>query len=403
MIPSSSCLFMLLMFCAFVRCSTNFFDHSNFHFDFHGTRSSRSSPPTKQQDNEYYKVLGLSSSAIDREIKQAYRKKAMKMHPDKGGNEEAFKKLVEAYEVLSDPKKRQLYDRFGKDGVAAKNENLDGDFRDLFNRFGGFKTSFSVPIVYRVELDLKDFLVGRKLTVMLPGRDEKFVLNIEAGMMHGMEIKGNCFNKLGNHVGMNVIFVLQQKIHPVYSRKNADLLMEMKISLYEALTGFEKRITHLDGKEYVICNSPNRMVDFGDVYLIEGLGMPVFTPNKQDPSSSPRPLLKQGRLFVKFQVKMPSIMRKFCGEEKRVLKMLLSEQEASDHTTIDPEAIGSDNEFDNTGNLQTIGGSTAKNDVDRTNGRCVLKPATLNDFGLCGGETEEEEFDFAHPFGSFFF
>ena len=70
-------------------------------------------------NEDYYKVLGLTKSATSDEIKRAYRKLAVKYHPDKNpGNkaaEEKFKKVSEAYEVLSDPKKRADYDQFGPD------------------------------------------------------------------------------------------------------------------------------------------------------------------------------------------------------------------------------------------------------------------------------------------------
>jgi len=72
---------------------------------------------------DYYEVLGISRGASDREIKDAYRQLALKFHPDKNqgdkGAEEKFKEINEAYEALSDPKKRQLYDQYGHAGVGA--------------------------------------------------------------------------------------------------------------------------------------------------------------------------------------------------------------------------------------------------------------------------------------------
>ena len=62
---------------------------------------------------DYYKTLGVSKNATAEEIKKAYRKLARENHPDAGGDEEKFKEINEAYEVLSDDKKRQLYDRYG--------------------------------------------------------------------------------------------------------------------------------------------------------------------------------------------------------------------------------------------------------------------------------------------------
>lgn len=68
---------------------------------------------------DYYKTLGIQSGANEDEIKKAYRKMALKFHPDKNKDanaEEKFKEIAEAYEVLSDPKKRTIYDQFGEEG-----------------------------------------------------------------------------------------------------------------------------------------------------------------------------------------------------------------------------------------------------------------------------------------------
>lgn len=68
---------------------------------------------------DYYKTLGISKGATEEDIKKAYRKQALKWHPDKNKSaaaEEKFKEIAEAYEVLSDPKKREIYDQYGEEG-----------------------------------------------------------------------------------------------------------------------------------------------------------------------------------------------------------------------------------------------------------------------------------------------
>ena len=76
-----------------------------------------------QEKRDYYEVLGVSKTATDAEIKKAYRKLAMKYHPDYNPGdkeaEEKFKEINEANEVLSDPKKRQLYDQYGEEGLSG--------------------------------------------------------------------------------------------------------------------------------------------------------------------------------------------------------------------------------------------------------------------------------------------
>lgn len=100
--------------------------------------------PSKKSDNsKYYDILGIAKTASADEIKKAYRKAAIKEHPDKGGDPEKFKEIAQAYEILSDPEKREIYDQYGEDAIK---EGMGGGggghspfdiFESLFGGGGG--------------------------------------------------------------------------------------------------------------------------------------------------------------------------------------------------------------------------------------------------------------------------
>jgi DnaJ family protein A protein 2 len=99
--------------------------------------------PKKSDNTRYYNVLGVSKSASQEELKKAYRKLAIKNHPDKGGDSEKFKEISQAYEVLSDPEKRDLYDQYGEDalkegmGGGGASHNPFDIFESFFGGGGG--------------------------------------------------------------------------------------------------------------------------------------------------------------------------------------------------------------------------------------------------------------------------
>eukprot|EP00268_Persea_americana_P045684 TRINITY_DN466_c0_g1_i4.p1 TRINITY_DN466_c0_g1~~TRINITY_DN466_c0_g1_i4.p1 ORF type:complete len:418 (-),score=120.17 TRINITY_DN466_c0_g1_i4:400-1653(-) len=99
--------------------------------------------PKKSDSSKYYDILGVSNSASQDELKKAYRKAAIKNHPDKGGDPEKFKELSQAYEVLSDPEKREIYDQYGEDALKEGMGGGGGSHSpfDIFESFFG-RSSF---------------------------------------------------------------------------------------------------------------------------------------------------------------------------------------------------------------------------------------------------------------------
>lgn len=143
------------------------------------------------EKRDYYEVLGVSRSATADEIKKAYRQAALKYHPDRNRNdasaEEKFKEAAEAYEVLSDPQKRERYDRFGHEGVRGSGmhdfsgmgvEDIFSMFNDIFGggMFGGGggrgrRRSRGVDLQMETLLTLEEVATGIEKTVEFERRD----------------------------------------------------------------------------------------------------------------------------------------------------------------------------------------------------------------------------------------
>ncbi|KIZ04147.1 putative DnaJ proteinJ1 [Monoraphidium neglectum] len=127
--------------------------------------------PKKGDSTRYYKILGVSPTATPDEIKKAHRKLALKHHPDKGGDPDTFKEINEAHDVLKDPKKREIYDRYGeeaiKEGMGAGGGGGGGSMADLFGElFGGggrggrARERRSDDVVHKLQVPLEDLYTG---------------------------------------------------------------------------------------------------------------------------------------------------------------------------------------------------------------------------------------------------
>ncbi len=127
---------------------------------------------------DYYETLGVTRDVDDAELKRAYRKLAVKFHPDRNPDdpaaEERFKECSEAYQVLSDPEKRRTYDRFGHDGLSGGGYQGFSGFDDIFSSFGdvfsdlfggggGRRASRGADLRYDVELSFMDAVFGTKM------------------------------------------------------------------------------------------------------------------------------------------------------------------------------------------------------------------------------------------------
>ena len=220
-------------------------------------------------EQDYYQVLGVSKTATDTEIKKAYRKLAMKYHPDhsKGdkSSEEQFKAVSEAYAVLSDKEKRQQYDTFGSTGFHQRYSQED-IFRnvDLGRRFsfgggpfGGHQRR-QAPIkgsdlVYELPLTLQDVASGtsKAVTFQHQGRNENITVKIPPGMVTGKKLRLAGKGEQSGYGGPPGDLYIKSRVapHPVFSVEDHDLHVTVTIRLSESLLGTQVKIPTLEGGE----------------------------------------------------------------------------------------------------------------------------------------------------------
>ncbi|KAH0684466.1 dnaJ homolog subfamily B member 1-like [Solanum tuberosum] len=283
---------------------------------------------------DYYKTLKVSRNASEEDLKKSYKRLAMKWHPDKNSEnkkeaEAKFKQISEAYDVLSDPQKRQIYDIYGDE--ALKSGQFDPsspsdrrgfkfnsrDAEDIFAEFFGGSDGYSrstggtvrirkaAPVENNLPCSLEELYKGSKRKmkisrIVLDGTgkpttiEEVLAIHIKPGWKKGTKIT---FPEKGNHepgaAPGDLIFVIDEKPHDVFKRDGNDLVINQKISLVDALAGKTINLTALDGRELTIPITD--VVKPGHEQKIPNEGMPI----SKEPG-------KKGNLRIKFEVKFPS-------------------------------------------------------------------------------------------------
>jgi len=226
---------------------------------------------------DYYSTLGINRNASQEEIKKAYKKQSMAHHPDRtGGDDSKFKEINEAYQNLSDPQKKQMYDQFGT-ADPRQHQYRSGDFEFNFNGspfggmddifesffgggghpFGGSRRAANRPISVAVDISLEDVLSGKTvgMEIQLPtGRSKVVTVDIPAGVEHGQQIKyrGMGEQNIPNIPAGDLNVHIRIRNHPVFQRFGDNILCEAKINAWDLMIGTKTIIKTLDGKSIEI-------------------------------------------------------------------------------------------------------------------------------------------------------
>jgi curved DNA-binding protein len=217
----------------------------------------------------YYNTLGINKNSSDDEIKAAYRKMAMKFHPDRGGDEKKFKEIEEAYRTLSDPEKRRMVDM----GVDPNNNHNSSsgfnhgpfefhfgseNFQDIFGNFGfGRPQRRNKSLSVLVAIDLEDVLTGKDINaeISTPGGSKKLInIHIPAGVESNQQIKykGMGDQSMSDLPPGDLIVNVKINPHPVFQRDGDMLMMKKSISAWDAILGSSFTITTLDKKTLTV-------------------------------------------------------------------------------------------------------------------------------------------------------
>lgn len=275
----------------------------------------------------YYSTLGLNQNASQDDIKAAYRKMAMKHHPDRGGDEKKFKEIEEAYRTLSDPQKKQMFD-MGMDPNSPQGQGGFGfnqgpfefhfgsnNWNDFFGGGFGFPNrqprNKTINIV--VELSMEEILTGKTLDaeVTIPGGKKKIInVSIPAGIEDGQQIRyqGLGDNSMAGIPPGDLILNIRIVNRTEFRREGDSLIIDRAISVWDAILGCKLDIKTLDDKNLQINVPPGTQSE--TVLSCKNEGLPNMRTRQR------------GNLLIRIKLQIPKNLNE---EQKKKIEKLKNE------------------------------------------------------------------------------
>ena len=292
---------------------------------------------------DYYKILGVERGATQEEIKKGYRKLAHQYHPDRGGDEAKFKEINEAYQVLSNPQKRQQYDTFGQNPFSAGGFDFNGqnpfngfsggqqfhfDLGDLFEQFfsaqggssagwGGFTRTHArrgADIQAMEHLILEEAYLGVEREIPVSwnnaGKKNKIKVKIPAGVRSGMTLRISGEGEMppgGSGQAGDLLIKINVASHKIFERHGDDLFTTARISYSRAALGDVEKVPTMKGD--VSLKIP-KGTQSGELLRMSGKGMPNLQTGAR------------GDEYVKIEIETPD---KLSRKQEELIKKLREE------------------------------------------------------------------------------
>ena len=247
-------------------------------------------------EKDFYKVLGVDKKADADEIKKKYRTLARELHPDKNkgdaAKEEKFKGISEAYEILSDAKKRAEYDEarslYERGGFRAPmgGGQPGGDFNDIFgggnpqdifaNLFGGGRRGprKGQDLQTEATITFRESIVGTHLDLRLAtdrGAAQNITARVPAGVNDGAKIRVKGKGAAGEAGPGDLFIMLHVKPHPIFARKGENLTLTLPVTFAEAALGADIKVPTMSGDDVTVRIAPG--TSNGRTLRVKGRGI----------------------------------------------------------------------------------------------------------------------------------
>lgn len=266
----------------------------------------------------HYETLGVDQNASQEDIKRAYKKLAMKFHPDRGGDERRFKEISAAYDVLSNPQKKQEYD-FSRNGNGGFSFQFGGGspFDDMFGGMfrgasGGFQFRSrpqNSTVGIEVAITLEEAFAGKELDAAIDFGSKQKTINVKipAGVDNGSQVR---FAGMGDDSIQGVppgdlIINIRVMPHQRFVRDRNNLILDYPLSIWDAILGTDIEVETLDRRKLTITIPSGSQPE--SMFSCRGEGMPDVQGRGK------------GNLFVRLKITVPKVATE--EQKRKIMEM----------------------------------------------------------------------------------